>query len=143
MKTTTQTGPQTPAMGVKNRLLLPMLVTALVLRPASQAPAQTFTTLYSFSATTPSDCLPNSDGAEPTAGLILSRNTLYGTASQGGDSGDGIVFAVNTDGTGFSPLYAFSAQSSFCGEGTNSDGASPNAVLLSGNTLYGTAQYGG
>ena len=39
--------------------------------------------------------------------LILSGNTLYGTASSGGSSGDGTVFAVNTDGTGFTTLHSF------------------------------------
>ena len=49
----------------------------------------------------------NSDGANPRAGLILSGNTLYGTASNGGTSGNGTVFAVNTDGTGFTNLHSF------------------------------------
>ena len=49
----------------------------------------------------------NSDGAYPHAGLILSGNTLYGTAYGGGSSGNGTVFAVNTDGTGFTNLYSF------------------------------------
>ena len=49
----------------------------------------------------------NSDGANPYAGLILSGNTLYGTASDGGSSGNGTVFAVNTDGTGFTNLHSF------------------------------------
>src|SRR5260370_34822433 len=55
-----------------------------------------FTTLYNFTG--------GSDGANPTAGVILSNNTLYGTASVGGGSGAGTVFAVNSDGTGFSNL---------------------------------------
>src|SRR6266481_5640859 len=42
-----------------------------------------------------------SDGAHPWAGLIVSGNTLYGTAYSGGSSGRGTVFAVKTDGTGF------------------------------------------
>ena len=52
------------------------------------------------------------------------------------------MFAVNTDGTGFTNLHLFTAldQTYF----TNSDGAIPYAGLfLSGNTLYGTAQVGG
>jgi uncharacterized repeat protein (TIGR03803 family) len=90
------------------------------------------TNLYSFTA---NPYGTNSDGAEPQAGLILSGNTLYGTASAGGSSGNGTVFAVNTDGTGFTNLHTFT-------EG--SDGTGPQAgLILSGNTLYGTAQYGG
>jgi uncharacterized repeat protein (TIGR03803 family) len=103
-----------------------------------------FTNLYSFTAEAGNDDdnLTNSDGAMPVAGLILSGNTLYGTASEGGISGNGAVFAVNTDGTGFTTLHSFTATAgpSF----TNCDGASPQAALiLSGNTLYGTTYYGG
>jgi uncharacterized repeat protein (TIGR03803 family) len=93
-----------------------------------------FTTLYSF---TTAPCCPyiNSDGAFPEAGLVLSGNTLYGTASIGGDFGRGTVFAVNTDSTGFTNLYIFTG---------GSDGGTPEAgLILSGNTLYGTANGGG
>ena len=108
-----------------------------------------FTTLYSFPATSGNEGNygfgTNRDGAVPNAGLILSGNTLYGTAQAGGSSGWGTVFAVNTNGTGFTTLHSFTATSgSEGGYGVNSDGASPYAGLfLSGNTLYGTAQYGG
>jgi uncharacterized repeat protein (TIGR03803 family) len=77
----------------------------------------------------------NSDGAHPYGGLILSGNTLYGTATQGGNSGYGTVFAVNANGTGFTNLHSFIYVS---------DGAYPEAgLILSGNTLYGTAFFGG
>src|SRR5205809_7385565 len=87
----------------------------------------------------------NSDGAHPEAGLILAGNILYGTAEKGGGSSNGTVFAVNTDGTGFTNLHSFTALSkdSF-GNKTNSDGANPYAgLMLSGNTLYGRAAKGG
>ena len=106
-----------------------------------------FTTLYSFTATSGSGGFvgTNTDGAAPNAGFILSGNTLYGTAQAGGSSGWGTLFAVNTDGTGFTNLHNFTATSgSAGGYGINSDGADPMAgLVLSGNTLYGTAQYGG
>ena len=79
----------------------------------------------------------NSDGANPYAGLILSGNTLYGTAHNGGSSGNGTVFAVNTDGTGFTNLY------SFTGTVTATELFPQAGLILSGNTLYGTACYGG
>jgi uncharacterized repeat protein (TIGR03803 family) len=89
----------------------------------------------------------NSDGAYPAAGLILSGNILYGTTPFCGTNGSGTVFAVNTNGTGFTTLYSFTATVGGVAAagtyGTNSDGASPNAVILSGNTLYGTALGGG
>jgi uncharacterized repeat protein (TIGR03803 family) len=74
--------------------------------------------------------------------LILSCNTLYGTASSGGSSGVGTVFAVNTDGAGFINLHSFTDvdQTYY----TNNDGAVPYAgLILSGTTLYGTAIGGG
>jgi len=37
----------------------------------------------------------------------LSGNTLCGTANLGGSSGNGTVFAVNTDGSGFTNLHSF------------------------------------
>ena len=90
-----------------------------------------FTTLHTFSA----DVSGNSDGAAPFAGLVLSGNTLFGTAQFGGNPDNGTVFAVNTDGTGFTNLHAFTS---------NPDGAGPFAgLVLSGNTLYGTAYSGG
>jgi len=97
-----------------------------------------FTNLHIFG---PTDLFPDSDGAFPTAGLILSGNTLYGTATGGGTSGNGTVFALNTDGTGFTNLHSFTADYPTT---TNSDGSGPVAeLILSGNTLYGTAAWGG
>src|ERR1035437_9573885 len=112
---------------IKNLFLLPALIAGLGLIPAGRGTAQTFTNLHSFAGSP-------SDRARPTAGLILSGNTLYGTAFQGGSSGAGMVFTVNTDGTGFTNLHSF----------TGSDGGYPHAgLILSGNTLYGTAYQGG
>ncbi|HZL80150.1 MAG TPA: choice-of-anchor tandem repeat GloVer-containing protein [Candidatus Limnocylindrales bacterium] len=76
--------------------------------------------------------LIGNEGANPEAGLILSGNTLFGTTYQGGSSGLGTVFAVNTDGAGFTILHNFPVAP----YGTNSDGAQPYACLiLSGNRL--------
>src|ERR1039457_5450604 len=103
------------------------LMAGLGLMLAGDVAAQTFTTLYSFTI--------GSDGAIPYVGLLLSGNTLYGTASGGGSKGYGTVFALNTNGTGFTTLHGFT---------NGSDGGTPYAgLLLSGNTLYGTALGGG
>jgi uncharacterized repeat protein (TIGR03803 family) len=64
-----------------------------------------FATLHSFTTAT-SPALTNSDGIEPFAGLLLSENTLYGTAYLGGSFGNGSVFKVNMGGTGFTPVYS-------------------------------------
>jgi uncharacterized repeat protein (TIGR03803 family) len=96
-----------------------------------------FRTLYSFSAGSDnaSGYYVNSDGAYPEAGLVLSGNTLYGTTVEGGTSGEGTVFALNTDGSGFTNLYDFTG---------GSDGGYPyTGLVLSGNTLYGTTVVGG
>ncbi|HVU08361.1 MAG TPA: choice-of-anchor tandem repeat GloVer-containing protein [Verrucomicrobiae bacterium] len=103
-----------------------------------------FTTLHSFAATAydPDYNLTNSDGATPYADLILSGDTLYGTASGGGINGAGTVFAVKTNGTGFTVLHSFAPINFYTL--TNSDGISPYAgLILSGDTLYGTAFRGG
>src|ERR1700728_4481086 len=102
------------------------MAAALALMLAGQAAAQSFTTVYTFTG--------GSGGGYPH-GLNLSGNTLYGAAGDDGVSAPwGTVFAVNTDGTGFTPLYNFT---------DGSDGSRPGPVVLSGNTLYGTAESGG
>jgi uncharacterized repeat protein (TIGR03803 family) len=86
------------------------------------------------------------DGATPEGQLLLAGNTLYGTASVGGYSGAGTVFAINTDGTGYTNAYTFS-QDNYDDDlafFTNHDGFSPFAgLILSSNTLYGTGNMGG
>jgi uncharacterized repeat protein (TIGR03803 family) len=84
-----------------------------------------FTNLHSFSALLSGI---NRDGARPYSGLLLAGNTLYGTTYYGGSSGAGTVFAVNTNGTGFTNLHNFYIY------GANSKAG----LVLSSNTLYGT-----
>jgi uncharacterized repeat protein (TIGR03803 family) len=94
-----------------------------------------FVTLHSFAATN------GLEAGFPYAGLILSNNTLFGTASDKSNlsgsagSGYGALFSLNTDGSAFNNLYTFTS---------GSDGATPYAGLtLSGDALYGTAVGGG
>jgi uncharacterized repeat protein (TIGR03803 family) len=115
---------------INNLFLLLALIAALGLIPAGQVTAQTFTILHSF-AKIDLHTGDNSDGDYPNAGLIVSGNTLYGTAWDGGTSDAGTVFKVNTDGTGFKTLSSLTPVTE------------PNAPLvLSSNTLYGTAREG-
>ncbi len=123
---------------IKNPFLLTVLIGGLGLVLAGRVAAQTFTTLHYF------DDSDYGDGSDPQAGLIISGNTLYGATDGGGSAGSGAVFAVNTDGTGFTNLYSFTVTYGDWQDSTNSDGNSPDGTLaLSGNTLYGTAFWGG
>jgi uncharacterized repeat protein (TIGR03803 family) len=119
----------------QHTFLVLALIAGLSWIPVGQMIAQTFTTLHSFTS--------SSDGANPYAALILTNNTLYGTAQNGGSQGYGTVFKVNTDGTGYTNLHTFTPLSG-PSPSTNSEGAYPRAGLtLSGNALYGTAASGG
>ncbi len=77
----------------------------------------------------------SSDGSNPYAGVILDpQGNLYGTTSEGGGSGDGVVYELSKGGT-LSLLHVF----------TGPDGSLPYGGLLrdaKGN-LYGTADGGG
>ena len=76
MKTSRVCFPKTAAV-----LTLWLIFTGVATRTA---PAQTFTTLYSFTG--------GSDGAYPYAGVIQDpAGTLYGTTYIGGE-GDGVVY---------------------------------------------------
>jgi uncharacterized repeat protein (TIGR03803 family) len=78
-----------------------------------------------------------SDGAYSWAGLIADRaGNLYGTTTEGGASGAGVVFKLTHNGSGGyteSVLYAFTG---------GSDGCDPFAGLIadSAGNLYGTTE---
>jgi uncharacterized repeat protein (TIGR03803 family) len=105
-----------------------------------------FTTLHHFAAGAyaPGGLFTNSDGANPSAELMLTNNHLYGTAYAGGKAGNGTVFAVSTDGSTFTNLHNFSATPPYPAPQTNCDGANPSGgLVLSGSTFYGTTSSGG
>ena len=121
---------------VKNPFFSWVLITALASMLAGRVMAQTFTTLHSFTATSPSAPYANIDGANPNGGLILSGNILYGTTYWGGsgasspDIDRGTAFSLRTDGTGFTTLVNYN---------DSSVAVHPDAgLLLSGTNLYGT-----
>jgi uncharacterized repeat protein (TIGR03803 family) len=115
-------------MKTKNLLLFCCLSTALI--STTDAPGQTFTNLYSFTAlqmTSPMT-FTNADGANPYAGLVLSGNRLYGTAYGGGSFNTGTAFAIDADGLDFTNLHNF----------FGSGGSRPyGRLVFSGNSLYG------
>jgi len=88
-------------------LALTMLAAAVLSAGiAIPAQAQTETVLYSFAGTPGS----GPDGAYPQSGPILKGTTLYGTASQGGSAGCGIVWAVSTTTGKETILYTFQGE---------------------------------
>src|SRR5437899_3572291 len=107
-------------------------ITALCLISDKNVSAQTFTTLHIFTAGSGYPSYTNSDGAYP-GGLIISGKTLYGATGQGGSSGNGTLFRVNTDGSGFANLHTFTAPSA---PYYTNDAASAGVLLLVANTLY-------
>src|SRR5690242_13817955 len=114
-------------MGIKKLFLLPLLMAGVGFMVAGRVTAQTFTTMHSFVG------YPT-DGDYPRGTLLLSGSTLYGTTEYGGDLGNGTVFAINTNGSGYALLFSFFG---------TTNGANPFAgLILSGNTLYGTASGG-
>ena len=83
--------------------------------------------------------IPSSAGP-PTAktppGLTLSGTTVFGTTSVGGSGGDGTVFQMGIDGSGFATIHNF--------RGGLTDGDTPLGTLaLAGQALYGMTQGGG
>src|SRR5262249_40837742 len=81
------------------------------------------------------------DGYWPVSTPVVSGNTIFGVTSIGGTNNSGNVFRLDTDGSNFTNLYSFTSSG-----GANRDGAQVNdytGPVLSGNTLYGTAQGGG
>lgn len=90
-----------------------------------------YTVLHSFSSL-------DGDGQNPVAPLVQGTNgLLYGTTYFGGSNNAGVVFALATNGTGYTVLHQFR---------TNGiDGQNPYAALLaaSDGRLYGTTAVGG
>jgi uncharacterized repeat protein (TIGR03803 family) len=97
-------------------------------------PGGTLTTLYRFCPE--NDC---TDGARPTAGLILGADgDWYGTTSEGGISGNGTVFKIT-------PRGALTSLYHFCMKSHCADGADPATGLVEGDdgNFYGTTEAGG
>jgi uncharacterized repeat protein (TIGR01451 family) len=68
--------------------------------------------------------------------LILDGSTLYGMTKKGGDDDLGVIFKVDTAGTGFTLLHEFA--------GWVDDGSGPfGSLTLDGAALYGMTSQGG
>lgn len=81
------------------------------------------------------------DGSSPTSGLIDVKGTLYGTTSYGGThpglsgEGDGTIFSMKADGSGYRVLHNFGS--------TKTDGFGPSGELVLINGLLYGATGGG
>lgn len=110
-----------------------------------------FKLLHSFAAITSaatSGLTVTVDGASPTGPLVAGAdNFFYGTTTQGGTNGRGVVFRIAFDGTGFQVLHHFSATTTDATSGLleNAEGATPIGGLVDGGdgTFYGTTAQGG
>ncbi len=88
----------------------------------------TLTVLYAFS---------NGSGCFASQGALIfgADGKLYGTASSGGD-GDGCIFSLGTDGTGYEVRYAFPLSSNSPGDPV------AGLVLARDGMMYGTTLFG-
>lgn len=64
----------------------------------------------------------------------MAGSALYGTAAGYSTATSGTVFAISTNGTGFTTIHAFNG---------NDGGVPKGSLILSGNVLYGTTEDGG
>jgi uncharacterized repeat protein (TIGR03803 family) len=78
----------------------------------------------------------STNGFNPRSGLIKATDgRLYGTNNIGGADGNGVVFSINTSGTGFIKLHEF----------TDAEGYDPRGKLYeaSNGKIYGVLHIGG
>lgn len=89
-----------------------------------------FQVLHSFAGSS------NGDGSEPHSNPMPMPGTsvLYGLTSHGGKHNDGVIYQINTDGSGYQVLHSFE----------KSDGTDPHGfVTISGDDLYGMTREDG
>jgi len=85
------------------------------------------TTIYSFTNANGGISSPNN--------VLVTSSKIYGTTELDGSNNVGMIYAVNTSGSAFAPLYNFH---------TAPDGYYPVGGLITvGTNLYGTASNGG
>lgn len=109
-----------------------------------------FEVLHAFGPITSDNTVPvprNVDGMSPTGALVAGVDDyFYGTASGGGANGNGTIFRVRFDGTGFETLFVFpELVANSEGVPANVEGAAPVAGLTDGGDgrLYGVTNLGG
>jgi len=76
------------------------------------------------------------DGRSPYGSLTLVGSVLYGMTAYGGENDAGVVFRLQTDGTGFAVLRSFG--------GSSDDGRTPHgSLIVYEGDLYGMTRFGG
>ncbi|MFI5220901.1 MAG: choice-of-anchor tandem repeat GloVer-containing protein [Bacteroidia bacterium] len=75
------------------------------------------------------------NGLSPSGSLISDGTFLYGMALQGGTIGNGTIFKIKQDGTGFSKLFDFA--------GSTNGGYPQGSLIFNGTFLYGMTTNGG
>jgi uncharacterized repeat protein (TIGR03803 family) len=116
-------------MNAAGKLMLAFLfVLGLTAVAAPPAHAQTFHVVRNFSG--------GSDGGDPMNGFIVNGQILYGTATSGGTSSNGVAFKINTRTGVETVLHNFAG---------GADGATPEGILVRDKAghLYGTTTAGG
>src|SRR4030095_16210159 len=96
-----------------------------------------FSVLHKFAEITSaasSSRIVNKGGAHPRAALVESAGYFYGTTNAGGKNGQGTIFRLRFDGSGFSVLHVFTTPLAPSGStiAVNEDGALPQAGLNRG-----------
>lgn len=109
-----------------------------------------FEVLHVFDVNTSTNALvtTNARGAFPATPLAQGADGyLYGVTPAGGEHGNGTIYRLRTDGTGFEVLHTFTATTTntTTNQSENPDGASPAAGLIDGGDgfFYGTTSLGG
>jgi uncharacterized repeat protein (TIGR03803 family) len=92
----------------------------------------TYTEIFNFTGT--SGAHP---GERPQSNLVFSGSVLYGLASGGGTSSDGVLFSYDTGTSTYTPLVQFTGNAGLF------PGSDPISLILSGNIIYGTTLTGG
>jgi uncharacterized repeat protein (TIGR03803 family) len=114
-------------LSIKSMLLLAIIGVGFPLIAGSAAEAQSFSVIHNFAG---------NDGSGPLAGLAMdAQENLYGTASEGGVYGDGVLFKASRNGEE-KVLHNF-------GHGTDGSTPESSVILDAAGDLFGTTLSGG